>query len=278
MKSAQNQPESFDPPMADGPLKCVWMLAGIIAYKLCDRHYDCDHCAFDAALREGELLPARRAGDWAEVANVDRQPTLIIKSRAMNSGESPGHQLAEMFFYHPAHIWARVEDAGRVRMGLDHFGQKLVGRIYAVDLPEPGTAVTEGSPCWSIAHRAGETVLAAPLTGTVQYTNEKLALNPSLLNSDPYNQGWAMIIQPDHLVENLERLYYGEQAGHWYDQEIQRLHQALRVCIEDVQPKVGPTLQDGGSIIETLAQVIGPGQLQELIQRFLSAPCACHGT
>lgn len=34
------------------PLKCIWMLAGVLTYRLCDRQYDCEHCPLDAALRE----------------------------------------------------------------------------------------------------------------------------------------------------------------------------------------------------------------------------------
>jgi hypothetical protein len=38
--------------MTGDPLKCVWMLAGVVDYKLCDRQYDCEHCPLDSALRE----------------------------------------------------------------------------------------------------------------------------------------------------------------------------------------------------------------------------------
>jgi hypothetical protein len=32
--------------------KCIWMLAGVIDYKLCDREYDCEHCLLDIALHD----------------------------------------------------------------------------------------------------------------------------------------------------------------------------------------------------------------------------------
>lgn len=40
---------------AGSPERCVWMQAGVVGYKLCDREFDCDLCPFDAALR-GEAL------------------------------------------------------------------------------------------------------------------------------------------------------------------------------------------------------------------------------
>ncbi|MFL6213965.1 MAG: hypothetical protein ACJ74J_08740 [Blastocatellia bacterium] len=33
--------------------ECVWMQAGVVGYKLCDRQFDCEHCPFDLALCDG---------------------------------------------------------------------------------------------------------------------------------------------------------------------------------------------------------------------------------
>jgi hypothetical protein len=57
MTSAQGQIGDERRP-ARGPERCVWMQAGVVGYKLCDREFDCDRCPFDAALR-GEA-----ARDW----------------------------------------------------------------------------------------------------------------------------------------------------------------------------------------------------------------------
>lgn len=31
-------------------IRCVWMDAGVVNYKLCDRGYDCERCPLDLAL------------------------------------------------------------------------------------------------------------------------------------------------------------------------------------------------------------------------------------
>lgn len=43
-----------------GGLPCIWMSAGLVAYKLCDRGFECDGCPFDQAMRGGTAAPARR--------------------------------------------------------------------------------------------------------------------------------------------------------------------------------------------------------------------------
>lgn len=253
------------------PLKCLWMLAGVVDYKLCDRQYECEECPFDRALRESFPSLMHRASAAVAVHLPDQQPMVTIKNQVVELMEVQGYELAGTLFYHPGHIWARIEDGGRVRIGLDDFGQKLVSRIYSVTLPAPGTRVIGGSAAWAIAHRAGETRLAAPVTGVIQQLNEKLTLLPSLINHDPYGQGWAMVIQPERLVENLERLYYGQQAQAWYDQEIEKLYQGLKILMESARPDIGVTLQDGGLQVEDLTRVISASQLRQIIDTFLSA-------
>src|SRR3989304_2509595 len=102
------------------PLKCVWMSAGVVGYKLCDMEFRCDECPFDRALQRDRATFRGRAA--AALEGIDRHGFLLSRS----------------LFYHPAHIWARVEGGGAVRVGLDDFGQKLFGRVDRVLLPDVG--------------------------------------------------------------------------------------------------------------------------------------------
>jgi len=36
---------------ADAKNRCIWMMAGVISFKLCPLNYDCEHCDFDEAMR-----------------------------------------------------------------------------------------------------------------------------------------------------------------------------------------------------------------------------------
>ena len=42
---------------APDSLPCIWMSAGLLRYRLCDREYDCEHCPLDAALRGAPAPP-----------------------------------------------------------------------------------------------------------------------------------------------------------------------------------------------------------------------------
>ena len=61
MRSANDTRSALESTLTAAPLKCVWMLAGNVDYKLCDREYDCDECPFDLAIRGC----ASRKLEWA---------------------------------------------------------------------------------------------------------------------------------------------------------------------------------------------------------------------
>jgi glycine cleavage system H lipoate-binding protein len=233
-------------------LKCIWMTAGVVDYKLCEQEYDCEHCAFDRAFRG--VAPEHRPADMpgAEILN--------------GPGDEQGYRLDGASFYHPAHLWLRIEEEGRIRVGLDDFGQKLTGRIYSVRLPQPDAAVDRDSGCWSIMHSLGETVLSGGANGKVVEVNQKLELLPSLMNSDPYGKGWAFVLEPDDLPASLKSLYYGGRVRHWVVEEVHRLRQVLDVsCAE-----LGVTLPDGGLPLPG-PESRYPSPDSRIIEMFLSA-------
>jgi glycine cleavage system H lipoate-binding protein len=255
MEDARIQIRRFEEPQDEGPMKCLWMLAGVVDYKLCDRRYDCDQCPFDGAIRDGgreHKRNERTTGDGVSLIDVQ------------------GYELMAMLFYHPYHVWARIEDKGKVRIGLDDFGQKLMGRIYAVDLPAPGMRVKRNVACWRIAHHAGETAVAAPVSGIVLQVNPKLSAHPSLINRDPYGEGWSIIIQPVHLEQCLEQLYYGGKVERWYERDIQRLNRAMSDVLLSSRPSIGATMQDGGTRVQDFTSLLTADQMRQVIDSFVS--------
>jgi glycine cleavage system H lipoate-binding protein len=258
MRDARTQAHDFDGSQDSGPMKCLWMLAGVVDYKLCDRRYDCDQCPFDSAIRDG--------------AHAHRGLEQTAIGDSLGGINVQGYELMPMLFYHPYHLWARIEDAGSVRIGLDDFGQRLMGRVYAIELPTPGTTVSRSVACWRVAHHAGETSIAVPVSGLVLQVNPRLSQHPSLINRDPYGEGWVLVIQPAHLEQCLKRLYYGGKVEQWYERDIEKLYRAMSDMLVSSLPTVGATMQDGGSRIQDFTSLLTADQMRQMIDSFLSAP------
>ena len=98
--------------------------------------------------------------------------------------------------YTEEHEWARA-DGARVTVGITAYAQDALGDVVYVDLPATGTRVEQGQPFGEVESTKSVSDLYAPLSGTIVERNESLESQPELVNSDPYGDGWMVIIEAD---------------------------------------------------------------------------------
>ena len=111
--------------------------------------------------------------------------------------------------YSKEHIWVRVE-GGRAVIGITDYAQSELGKITSIELPEAGDEIQQEDSFGSIEARKTVADLYAPLSGTVLELNEELLDNPALLNEDPYDSGWIVVISLDD-PEELTLLLSAEE-------------------------------------------------------------------
>ena len=92
------------------------------------------------------------------------------------------------------HVWVGVEDQ-HVFFGVTNYGQSELGKIMSVDLPEVGDKVEKGEPFAEVESNTTVAELIAPLSGTVIAVNPELDSHPSIINEDPYNDGWVIEVR-----------------------------------------------------------------------------------
>ena len=98
--------------------------------------------------------------------------------------------------YTEEHEWARV-DGQRFTVGITDYAQDALGDVVYVDLPANGTRVERGQPFGEVESTKSVSDLYAPVSGTIVERNETLESQPELVNSDPYGQGWMVVIEAD---------------------------------------------------------------------------------
>jgi len=98
------------------------------------------------------------------------------------------------------HIWVGVRDQHGL-IGLTNYSQASLGHVRSVDLPEVGDDVEKGEVFGEV--ESVETVyeLIAPISGTVLSVNSELDHHPSLINEDPYNDGWLIEVKVEDSSE-----------------------------------------------------------------------------
>lgn len=233
-------------------MPCIWMSAGLVAYKLCDREYDCESCPFDAAMR----------GCAATTPTVPT-PT------DMPEPEFPGDR-----HYHRGHLWVRSVGSCRVRIGLDAFGAELLRRALcgtgALLLPRPGTPARAGHPlCW-IHDEAEIVALRSPITGRVTVTHGLVRHRPELLFEDPYGDGWLAELRVGARAAERNRALLGPARIRELSLEQRNaLGDAVHTFVQAAGVGVGPTMQDGGESTRDPRTVLGARRYYEVISAFL---------
>ncbi len=102
--------------------------------------------------------------------------------------------------YTKEHEWA-LKDGDNVRVGITHFAQDSLGDIVYVDLPSPGTSVTANQPFGEVESTKSVSDLYSPVSGTILERNGALEDAPELVNQDPYDKGWMVLIEPSDSAE-----------------------------------------------------------------------------
>ena len=133
-----------------------------------------------------------------------------------------GYNMPDELYYHEEHSWARVEGT-KVTVGMTDMFQKEAGDIVFVDLPEEEDEVSQGETCGKIQSRKWIGKLVAPVSGEIETINEDLEEDTSLINSDPYGEGWILVIRAedeDAVQEELKNLIHGDAVAEFVDREI----------------------------------------------------------
>jgi glycine cleavage system H protein len=97
-------------------------------------------------------------------------------------------------------LWILQED-GLLRIGMSDFVQQRNGDIAFVTLTPAGAELNSGDEIAGIETVKVSFSLPSPLKGKIVEVNASLQDSPELINQEPYDRGWMVVLQP----ENPER-------------------------------------------------------------------------
>jgi glycine cleavage system H lipoate-binding protein len=215
------------------------MTAGLLAYRLCDRAYDCAGCPLDAALHGN-----------AGAATAELPP----RGRALTFPADRS--------YTAGHLWVQRR-AGGARIGLDALAACLAGPPAAVRVL--ADRVVAGDVMAALDLAQGRVPLTAPAPGTVAL-NPGVRLRPGLAGDDPYGEGWLLQLGGDSA---LPRLLDASAAERQAIHDARRFARRAALHLLDGTADAGPTLADGGAPITDLRAVLGPRRCLELLRELI---------
>ena len=120
-------------------------------------------------------------------------------------------------YYTQEHEWIKIEDNG-IRIGITDYAQNSLHEIVYIDLPEREVNVERMNIISTAESVKAVSEIFTPLSGQIVEVNESLALNPELVNQDPYNQGWIVVIRPSKLAEEKPKLLKATEYAVFLDE------------------------------------------------------------
>jgi glycine cleavage system H protein len=122
--------------------------------------------------------------------------------------------------YSKTHEWVRV-DGDTVTMGVSDYAQSELGDITYLELPDPGTEVSQNEPLGVIESVKAASDIYSPVSGEVVEKNEDAETAPETVNSSPYGDAWLVKIKlsdPSELDSLMDASAYEtfleEEADH----------------------------------------------------------------
>jgi glycine cleavage system H protein len=112
--------------------------------------------------------------------------------------------------YTSSHEWVRL--AGDLAtVGITDHAQEALTDVVFVELPATGRTVDLGDPTAVVESVKAASDIYAPVSGEVIDTNPDVEADPSLVNTDPYGNGWLFKLRvknPDEILKLLDAAAY----------------------------------------------------------------------
>ena len=240
--------------------QCIWVAAGVLSYRLCDRNFECETCELYHALRgESAALPDfASAAEAHEAADADTAGAYL---RRLTAGCALQFDRA----YSRGHFWIEREPSGDLLVGL---GAHIVRVLYPVDdivTPRAGVRLKRGEPCGWITRGRVSVPLTTPVSGEVRAVNGEAAGAPR--RSGGRDDGrWLFRLHPLEDPDAVPGCYRGEEAVAWYLGTMQLLRRYLHDALTPPGATgVGPTMADGGVVDVDLEAVLGRERFERLV-------------
>ena len=103
--------------------------------------------------------------------------------------------------YSREHVWVKM-DGDFATIGITDYAQERMGEILSIELPGIDTEVERDEP-FGTAESAEKAIieLISPVSGEVVNVNEDVDDDVGILNSDPQDTGWLVVIELKDLGE-----------------------------------------------------------------------------
>ncbi|NWF93712.1 MAG: glycine cleavage system protein H [Syntrophaceae bacterium] len=192
---------------------------------------------------------------------LNRPARLVLReSERLIPAINEWFRLPEGVYYHLGHSWAVPEGKDVVKVGMDDFAQKLVGKVDGIHVPHPGSTIHQGEKGWSLKVDSKVIDMLSPVDGKVIAVNEEILHSPETINQDPYSH-WLMKVETPKFSVNKRHLLQGAMARRWMEEVRENL-------LSRMNYNLGLVYQDGGLLVDGMAKHLDRERWDEIVKDY----------
>ena len=129
------------------------------------------------------------------------------------------YKVPEGLYFSVDFAWIKVEEE-KARIGITDYAQKQLREIVFAELPEIGTELNQNDPYGTLESVKAVSDLISPLSGIIEEVNEEVKSNPEVLNEDPFEKGWLIVLKPSNLDEEVASLMDFAKSIEWHKNQV----------------------------------------------------------
>jgi CheY-like chemotaxis protein len=132
------------------------------------------------------------------------------------------------------HCWLGLEPEGNVKIGIDDFAKKLIGKIDDIDLPNLGMSIKKGQIIFSVKQKNRSIAFKSPVSGKISKINHSILDDLESLDLSPYEDNWICRVDANDLDVDVKEYKIGKSAIQFFQEDIEKCRNMMKkVYTED---------------------------------------------
>jgi glycine cleavage system H protein len=205
-----------------------------------------------------EFFLHRKQAPAAQQPMPERKPELP----RLRPQIAAGFEVPDNLRYHPGHTWALAESTSLVRVGIDDFAAKFLGKSEKINTPQRGQWIRQGQKIFCFFRDGKVVELVSPIEGEVTDVNDAALQNPDLAHTDCYGNGWLLAVQAPDARTMFRNLIGGNLVARWTEDT------AMRLAAMMPNASGMALAQDGGTASRDIGRELPEEKYAEAVREF----------
>ena len=223
-------------------LKCIWMTSQQVAYKLCDKEFDCENCEFDKIFRNHSIKMSEQTSE-TNVIKEDLLENVIKKIEEEN--------FDEQLIYLKNQLVLKNLFGNAFYLGINPIILYLIESVNSIQ-EFPGNDIKKNQIIFTLEGDWGKKDFISPINFLII---GRISISPNKLNQ---NRWHSVILFNEKSKENIQL-----NEDEWLFEK----NNALSILKNQLKnkPGIGQSLMDGGSPVKYLYQYLGKKQFLNIL-------------